>query len=674
MRTIEEIYNDLCLKGKYDEKYAWKQREGKFDSGDGESKYKGGSLNVCEYLSKEMRKNGYETYIIFTQKDYKFLHAAIAYRDKKEDKYYITDPTSDLKAFAERGLNNIYSTYISDGELERKKLLKQSENKKRDINGYIKEFGPITLNNILLDNESKYITKQEEFVLDINKAKQFDRDGFNKYKLNINGTYYDEAGYNYQGINKKGFDKEGIHYKTGKSYDERGRNKNGKFDYDRDGYNMFGFNKFQRHRNGTYFDDEGYNYRGINKKGFNRKGNHYKTDAPFNENGYKENEEYYYDEEGYDYLGFNELGRDREGYNKKGFDENKIHRNGTKFDEKGRDIEGYNEEGYNEQGIDREGYNQEGYNKYEVNREGINKKTGEKDSRVLLVEDFINSDTSRQNFCKQRNINLEEFNILLKEIFNIYPRIGVTKGEITKIAKKSSAIYLAKREKIAKDLINGELSFEEYCKDNEGVKFEDLLQELKGTDKEIKLYKIFGESFATKKLDMMDYIKIFEKGKYDSGTYKRTMQKFVDFERECLKHKELLEVYKKLKGEERRLGKYKAPFNKSEIQKIGYVNKETGSTEFIEITDEHIEYAKQYLIANGKYVCSSNMQEVFILFAKKELSFEDIENLKTKPEHTSQEIAEGITLRYGEIEDILNETLAEQNKEQEKIGQTQGDN
>ena len=674
MKTIDGIYNNLCLRGKYNEKYAWKQR-GRFVNGDKYSRYNGGSLDICEYLSKEMRANGYRTYIVFTRKNNKFLHAAVVYKDKKENEYYIADPTTDLKAFAEKGLNDTFR-YSADAELEeRKKLLKQSENKKRSIDEYINEFGPITLSNILLeDEESEYIIKSNELITGIEEASKFNQEGFNKYKLNINGTYYDNEGYDYRGINKKGFNREGIHYKTNKPYDERGLNKSGHFYYDEDGYNIFGFNKYQRHRNGRYYDDAGFDYRGLNRKGFNREGIHYKTNAPFNEKGYRENGEYYYDEEGYDYLGFDKEGRDREGYDKKGFNKDKIHRNGTKYDENGRDIEGYDESGYDENGYDKEGFNKDGYNKYGVNREGINIDTGEKDSRILLVEDFMNSNTSRQKYCKEKNINLDEFNILLKEIFSIYPNISITENDIFKESKKSSAIYLAKREKIANKLINGEITFDEYCQDNSGIKFEDLLKELRGTDKEVKLYRIFGEAFTSKKPDMMDYIKIFEKGEYDSGVYKRVMQKFIDFEKGCLKHKELLDVYKKLKGEEKRLEKYKKPFDKNECTRIGYSKEDTGDIEFIEITDEHIEYAKQHLKNMGKYICSSSMQKVFMELATGKLNFDDIKKEKSSTKHIPSEIAEGISPRDGDIEEILNETLSEQNIEKEKLGQTQGDN
>lgn len=679
MKTIDEIYSDLCLKGKYEEKYEWKQR-GRFAEGDRNSIYKGGSLDICEYLSNQMRKNGYETYIVFTKRDHKFLHAAVVYKNSEGIEYYIADPTTDLKAFAEKGLNNVFvnSMYLSDTDKERVKLLKQSKNQKRNIDEFIEEFGPITLDNILLEEQLEYFSDAGELKDGIKRARHFNYDGFNRYGLNRNGTYYNNEGYNndgynYKGINRRGFNKEGLHYKTNKPYDEKGLNKSGRFDYDEDGYNICGFNRYQRHRNGTYYDDEGYDYRRINKKGFNKEGTHYRTGALFDERGYRENGEYYYDEEGYDYRGFNESGRDRDGYDRNGFNEEGIHRKGTKYDENGRDRDGYDKEGYDRLGFDKQGYNKKGYNQYGVNREGINIDTGKIDDRIVLVQEFVDSNTSKQMYCKQKNINLNEFNKLLKEIFSIYPNIDITKDDIDREAKKSSAIYLAKREKIANGLISGEITFDEYCKNNKGIKFEDLLSELQGTEGEVKLYRLFGEAFTSKKLDMMDYINIFEKGKYDNTVYKRTMQKFMDFEKECLKHKELLEIYRKLKKEETRLGKYKKQFKKDECQKIGCINKETGEIDFIEITDEHMQYAKQYLYDNGKYICSSNMQEVFEMLARKELKFEDIRKSEPLVEHTSQEILEGISAREGNIEEILNETLLEQDREKEEE-QTQSDN
>ena len=67
------------------------------------------------------------------------------------------------------------------------------------------------------------------------------------------------------------------------------------------------------------------------------------------------------------------------------------------------------------------------------------------------------------------------------------------------------------------------------------------------------------------------------------------------------------------------------------------------------------------------------MQEVFEMLARKELKFEDIRKSEPLVEHTSQEILEGISAREGNIEEILNETLLEQDREKEEE-QTQSDN
>ncbi len=52
-------------------------------------------------------------------------------------------------------------------------------------------------------------------------------------------------------------------------------------------------------------------------------------------------------------------------YNYRGFDNNHIHRNGTKYDEYGFDYFGYDKHGYNQQGYNKFGKNEKGqYNRY----------------------------------------------------------------------------------------------------------------------------------------------------------------------------------------------------------------------------------------------------------------------------------------------------------------------
>ena len=47
-------------------------------------------------------------------------------------------------------------------------------------------------------------------------------------------------------------------------------------------------------------------------------------------------------------------------YNSRGFNHNRIHRNGTKYDDFGFDFDGYDAEGYNQRGYNRKGKNRKG--------------------------------------------------------------------------------------------------------------------------------------------------------------------------------------------------------------------------------------------------------------------------------------------------------------------------
>lgn len=612
MNNIDKFYRDAVLRSEYREKYALKQR-GKIDRNTPwwDNSQTGGSMDFCENILRNMRLYGAEAHLVFTKENKNFLHAAVVYRDPDDKKWYIADPITDIKRFT--GMVPEYQYHREQGEefYKKKSLIDESDNKKIDVDEYIKQFGNISLYNINVEKQDENVSNYNELEEALKEATKYDEFGFNKYKIHTNGTFYDDNGFDYRGLNRRGFNKEGIHYKTNKPYDERGLNVSGHFDYDEEGYNINGFNKYQRHRNGTFYDDDGFDYKGLNRRGFNREGIHYKTSAPYNEKGYRQNGEYYYDEEGYDHKGYNEVGYDRDGYNKEGFNANGIHRNGTE----------YNDEGYNIEGYDKKGYNRNGYNK-----EGINKDTGEKDPRITLIEEFINSNTSRKKFSAYKGINLDDFNKIIKEVLSEYPNADIKQEDIDKEAKKSSAVYLAKRENIVRKLLSGEITFDEYCSNNNGIKVQDLLKKVEGTKNEEAMYKILGNGLTSQKRDMMDYIRVFAKGKYDNTVYQKTIQEFIKFEKGLARHKNLLDIYRKLRSEEKRLQIYKSQFRRDVCsKKIGYLNNETGEIQFTEITEDHIKYAKQHLFNTGKYFCSNNMEAVFRQFANGDLSFEEVE-------------------------------------------------
>lgn len=95
---------------------------------------------------------------------------------------------------------------------------------------------------------------------------RYDERGFNSKRIHMNGTRYDDNGYNYygydqSGYNKDGFDKNGFDHegynRNGYNfygYDREGYNKNGYNvkGLDREGYNTFGYNKYGKSKNGKY--------------------------------------------------------------------------------------------------------------------------------------------------------------------------------------------------------------------------------------------------------------------------------------------------------------------------------------------------------------------------------------------------------------------------------------
>lgn len=171
---------------------------------------------------------------------------------------------------------------------------------------------------------------------------------------------------------------------------------------------------------------------------------------------------------------------------------------------------------------------------------------------------------------------------------------------------------------------------------------------------------------------MMDYIRLFHIGDIKNNEYQGTIQEFTIFMKGCLKHKELLDLYRKLKREEKRLQGYKEKFNKSRCSdKVGYLNEDTGEIEFTEITDKHIEYAKRHLFNTGKYVCMISMEHVFKQFAKGELTFEDIENESIENTDLQSLSAEKTSLEEEEKTIGRIETLI-QKKEENSLSQSGG--
>ena len=118
-------------------------------------------------------------------------------------------------------------------------------------------------------------------------------------------------------------------------------------------------------------------------------------------------------------------------YNSRGFDHNKIHRNGTKYDDNGFDYYGFDANGYNQNGYNRKGKNCKGqYDRFfdttSSEREGFNNPE---------VYPIVLSTHARERFCERLGIkDSQKMEMLAREAY----RFGKSKRQI----KKSSAFQV----------------------------------------------------------------------------------------------------------------------------------------------------------------------------------------------------------------------------------------
>ena len=90
----------------------------------------------------------------------------------------------------------------------------------------------------------------------------------------------------------------------------------------------------------------------------------------------------------------------RKRYDRRGFDGNRIHKNGTKYDDRGYDYFGYNAQGYNEQGYTLTGRNQKG----QYNRLFDTTSTQEEGFRHLYGNPVQVPKHARERFAERMNV------------------------------------------------------------------------------------------------------------------------------------------------------------------------------------------------------------------------------------------------------------------------------
>ena len=460
----------------------------------------------------------------------------------------------------------------------------------------------------------------------------FDREGINKitktiYDINGYGQYgYDREGYNKEGYSRGGYDKEGYN-KEGydrKGYDKEGYNKEGydRKGYDKEGYNKRGFDKSGINRiTKTSYDRHGYDWYGYDKEGYDQKG--------YDKEGYNR--------DGYDIKGYDRDGYDKDGYNENGYNRRNFDRNGincitkTKYDREGYDIEGYDEEGYNKKGYDREGYDKEGYNKEgydregydkegydkggydkegydkedydinEINKEGINKKTGEKDKRIAILEDFLESQKTISEYSKENGILQKYLEMIVDKIGKKYPQY---REKVEARLNANSNRYYRAVISDKKKLLKGEMKIED-VRNIEGI-FSCCTE-----DEKKQILEQLLKAMSSHTIGVMNYIRIFDINEINSKTIKLIEDKLdeVNSQAKGSKEKKFVPYIREIHNEKRRIESYSAPYIPIENEKIGHMDSKTGQVQMTQITDEQRDISKRYLRAIGEFICRRTMYE-----------------------------------------------------------------
>ena len=146
MNKINELYRNIIMNGFYDEEHSLKS-----EIIDG--KKHGICLHFSQELIEKLRSNGYLAGLISTLNEDGYLHAAVLYKDLETGVVSIADPVTDVRKLT--GLTDEQRKEAIDQILE-------TENWKRKIEEYIKEYGTITAYNHDMSIAMKEIKDREE--------------------------------------------------------------------------------------------------------------------------------------------------------------------------------------------------------------------------------------------------------------------------------------------------------------------------------------------------------------------------------------------------------------------------------------------------------------------------------------------------------------------------------
>lgn len=248
--------------------------------------------------------------------------------------------------------------------------------------------------------------------------------------------------------------------------------------------------------------------------------------------------------------------------------------------------------------------------------------SGSKNFDMKLVENFLASKVSKEQFCKENDITQRDFEKILKEISAVFPDLGY---EIKWHNEKASEMFLSKIEKVVEKFLDFEISVHEFAMEIKNIKVHKILNLISSENKKKMQIRLISE-IASGNIRMKDYIRIFSEN-YDYNSIMDSVKGFVkkvEYELPELNGKDRPISFAKL--EIHNLKKYKNPYKKSNFIGMEVVFKKPDSDEMdrYPITDEDIDYAVQYLKYKDEYICHSTVNYVLNKLAKGEIQKEPI--------------------------------------------------
>lgn len=489
----------------------------------------------------------------------------------------------------------------------------------------------------------------------------FDKNGYSERGLNRFGqdregyfsSGYNEVGYNREGYNRQGFNREGIHRETGTNYDAEGYDASGFDDtdvdrqgfdregydgggfnragYDKDGYDEYGFNKFGFARDGydkDGYDIYGFDRNGINRSGFNRDGIFTETGNLFDSSGF--------DKDGFDENGFNRDGKDKDGYDREGYKSQSIlwrsHWYNKVLDRHGYDREGYDFRGFDIEGYDKKGRDQDGFDRFGfgknglhrdtgtkldvngfsilgVNESGVDRMTGKLNDNIAFATDYINAGSLTINrFASENGIDNKKAHKMIKTALIMMPELeGLLKETLDRSQKRVVAILINDTRRFNQD----EIDLAEFWKNHPMMTIE-VVKRIVPNDQSSKMEHrvLFNTNLTIDNVESI--IHTFTPSSWDvSGAIGAINNQLSSINKQRTKWDEGVEAtttYRKLTEIKKFLLRYKDT-NTSRMWKNNDRYSFDGGKTFIDITEDIVNEARDYLQNNGRLICCATVKD-----------------------------------------------------------------